>query len=129
MFKGEESITFTTTKPQEAIASTIEECLQRFGKVSVSKKGAIDIEPRSKYKTTFSEVVFEGSMEQSKKTPQQWSVTLSYSVKPTILCWIVAVIGTTAVCLGFLVLLVPYMAKGKIQQEVIKALHTLEDDL
>lgn len=128
MFKGQESIAFTTSTPQEAISSTIEESLQRFGKVSVSKKGAIEIEPRSKYKTALTDSNFEGTLEQSKKNPQQWVLTIAFSVKPTVVCWITAVIGMMAAGLGFLVLLVPFKAKGAVQQAVIKALHGVQDE-
>lgn len=129
MFKGQETITFTTDKTLDAITDVVEDGLQGLGKVNVSKQGAIDVEPRSKYKTTFTEVNFEGSLEHSKKNPEQWSLTVSFDSKPTIACWIVAVLGTTMLCFGFLVLLIPFNAKKNVQRELTRALHRIQDEL
>jgi hypothetical protein len=129
MFKGQESISFTTDKPVEVVVNLVEEHLQSFGKVSVSRQGSVDIDPRSKYSTTFAETVFEGSLERNKKNPQQYSLTISFNAKPTIACWVVAVLGTTAVCIGFLVLLVPFNMKKNVQQELGRSLNRLKDEL
>jgi hypothetical protein len=129
MFKGEDSITFTSSKPFEQVSDQVEEAFRELGKVTISKKGGINIEPKSKYKTTFADSVIEGSLEQSKKTPTQFSLTLSYNVSPSVICWIVAVIGSITVCVGCLILLVPYKLKGELQKDVLKILSSVEDSV
>lgn len=127
MFKGEDSITFDTAVPLEEITNEVEEALRGLGRVSITKKGMIDVEAKSKYKTTFAEADLEGSLEQSRKTPTQYTLTLSYNVRPTIICWIIAVLGTTSVCIGFLILLMPFKMKGDLQKDVLKILSSVED--
>lgn len=127
MFKGEDSVTFESQKTMDEVFSEVEETLRELGRVTISKKGSISVEPKSKYKTTFADTVIEGSLDKNKKNPNQFTLSLTYNVSPTIVCWIVAVIGTTAACVGFLVLLFPYKMKKDLGKDVLKLLASIEE--
>lgn len=127
MFKGEDSIVFETKLPFEKVSGEVEEALRELGRVEVTKKGSITIEPKSKYKSLFADSAIEGLFQRNKKTPSQYTLIVSYDVSPTVTCWIVASVVTLVACIGFLLFLAPYKMKRQIGKDVLKALAGAED--
>lgn len=128
MFKGEEYVTFETAEPTEKLFEKVEGSLAELGKISITKKGTITIEPRSKLSNAFSQTSMEGQLAQ-KKGAKQHTLTVNYDVSPTIICWLVIVVGTLTLFLGWLAIFLPMSHKKAVGKEVQKALAQIEDDL
>lgn len=127
MFKGEDSVTFETKLPFEKVSEEVEEALRELGRIEIAKKGSISIEPKGKYKTMFAEAAMEGSLQQSKKNPSQYTLTIAYDANPTIACWVIAILAGFTICVGFLLFLIPYKLKGQLGKDVLKTLSVAED--
>ena len=127
MFKGEDSVTFETKLPFEKVSEEVEDALRELGRVEIAKKGGITIEPKGKYKAMFAEAAMEGTLEQSKKNPSQYTLTIAYDANPTIACWIIAILTGATLCFGFLLFLIPYKMKGQLGKDVLKTLRVAED--
>ena len=127
MFKGEDSVTFETKLPIEKVMQEVEEALRELGRVEIAKKGGITIEPKGKYKTMFADAAIEGSLQQSKKNPSQYTLTIAYDANPTIACWIISILASLIICVGFLLFLIPYKLKGQLGKDVLRILRVAED--
>jgi hypothetical protein len=125
MFKGESSVKFHTSDPTPKILESVEESLERLGKVSISNKGLITISPKDKFHSVLTDTTIEGKFEKGRK-PNEYSVTLSYSCAPSVLNWAVMVIGTLSLCIGWVAIFETIMKKGVVSKELQAALSDLE---
>ncbi len=126
MFKGEESITIVTSDPIERVYEKVEESLSELGRVTISKKGSVALEPKSKYSNIFTDVTMDASVRPLKKSGE-YEVTVAYNCAQSAINWIVAVVGTLVFCIGFLSLLLPMMQKGTVERDVRRVLASLEE--
>jgi hypothetical protein len=124
----EESITLTSTRPEQEVMKTLEDALTVIGQCSITKKGGITINPKSSYTSFLSKAEpMEGTIRQ--KRGDQYEVTLSYSTRPTGGCWLVFLTG-----FGLIVTLaapvVPfYTARKKLAEDIKRAFNTTQQDL
>ena len=128
MFNGESFVTFKTTKPMQKVISTIEDTLQRLGKVQINNRGSISISPKDTFQTFLVDTTIAGEMKKGK-TADEFIVTLHYKCAPSAVTWIIAAVGTVMFCFGFLVLLVPVVTKSNLGTESEKCLHEIEGAL
>ena len=126
MFKGEESITLSTTQPEAAVQKKVEEALSVLGRVKIDKRGGIEIAPKAKFTTTFTDVTMEGSL---RKRGDGYDLAIEYACKPTIVTWLIVVLGTLTLFFGWLAIFVPMSAKKKVGKAVEGALMDLEDGM
>jgi len=121
MAMTEEIMTIATSKPEEEVYKEIEEALSPMGQVSVSRKGAINLNPKSKFGNFLSEVALIEGHVRKRKDGESYDVTLNYAVKATLWCWILAFLFLYLA--GPLLLLIPHkLVKGNLQKALEKAL-------
>ena len=125
---AEEMITITTTKPIDVIFKQLEDSLTVLGQASITKKGAITINPKGKYASFLSTAGgIEGTARQ--KRSDQYDVNLNYSVSATAMCWLIALTGFGLI-VPFAVLAVPfYTAKNAIRDDIRRALQQAQQEL
>ena len=126
MFKGEESVSLPAGVTDDQARAKIEDILGELGRVRIDKRGEISIEPKDKFGSFLTDVAMSGQL---RKRCGGLEVSVAYDCKPSVVNWIIAVVGTLTLCLGFLVLLVPMTAKGPVSKAVRGALGELEEAL
>lgn len=124
MFKGEEVVRLPVDLPETQVTEKVEEVLGELGRVRVDKRGGITIEPRDQFGSFLTEVTMEG---QFRKRSDGYEVSVSYVCKPTVVNWIIIVVGTLALCIGWVLIFVPMSAKAGVAKSVRPALAELED--
>lgn len=126
---AEETLTFTTAQPFEAVIKQIEDSLSQVGQASVTKKGIINLNPKSKYSGFLSTAdAIEGTVR--LKRDNQYDVSLTYSTKATISCWIVGIMGGLSLLLPAAVFAVPFhLAKNKLRDDLRRALQQAQQEL
>ena len=127
MFKGEDSVNIVSKLADEDLYGAIEDALSRLGQVSVSDRGSIEISS-GKFGNFATEVELAGKV-RKRRREGDYSVGIDYSVKPSGLCWVIAILGFLFCLIGPLILIMPLMAKGEVANSIKKALGDLEVDL
>jgi hypothetical protein len=126
MFKGEETIVVVSSDPIEKVYDKVEESLSELGRVTISKKGSVSLEPKAKYSNIFTDVTMEASVKKLKK-PDEYEVSVAYNCAPSAITWIVAIVGTFTICIGFLAILLPMTQKSTVERDVKRVLASLEE--
>ena len=126
---AEEGATITSAQPLDAVIKQVEDSLSQVGQTSITKKGVISLNPKSKYSGFLSTAdAIEGAVRQ--KRDGQYDVTLSYNTKATITCWVVGIIGGLSLLLPAAVFAVPfYLARNKLRDDLRRALHLAQQEL
>lgn len=126
---AEEMLTITTAQPLEAVIKQLEDALTQVGQTSITKKGAISLNPRAKYSGFLSTIdAIEGSVRQKRE--DQYDVVLGYSVKATMWCWTIGILGGLSAVLPALVFAVPFgIAKNKLRDDLRRALQQAQQEL
>jgi hypothetical protein len=125
MFKGESSVKFQTTDPTPKILESVEESLERLGKVSINNKGTISVSPKDKLHSFLTDTTLEGKFEKGRK-PNEYSVTLSYSCAPSVVNWLIIIGGTLFICVGWVAIFETVVKKGTVGKEIQATLEELE---
>ncbi|HBI41390.1 MAG TPA: hypothetical protein DDY78_00850 [Planctomycetales bacterium] len=127
MFKGEGSVKFQTTDPMPKVLQSVEEGLEPLGKVSISNNGSITTSPKDKFHSFLTDTTIEGKFGKSR-TPNEYSVTLSYSCAPSIANWAIMGVVTLFTCiLGWPPIIETAMKKKALSKEAEKSLEELKD--
>ena len=127
---AEETVTLTSSQPDEVVLKTVEDSLTQLGQCTVTKKGSITINPKSKYNTFFVQTdTMEGTIR--KKRDSQFEVGLNYKCSPTTANWFFSIFFGLMLIFPVLLLLIPYLAMPKtvkkdIQMAMIRAQQDLE---
>ena len=58
----------------------------------------------------------------------EWGLSDSYSVMPSVACWVLSIVGFFRILIGPLLLIIPFTAKGNIQRAVGQALREARHD-
>lgn len=125
---AEEMITITTSKPAEVILKQLEDSLTQLGQASITKKGAININPKAKYNTFLSSVAeMEGTVRQKRQ--DQYDVNMTYSVSATLWCWLIFLTGFGAVFPLFVIFVPFYTAKNQLRNDIRRALQQAQQEL
>ena len=129
MFNGEEYVRVRSRLPVGDITDVIEDSIGRVGPVEFLDGGHFKVGTR-RFRSALSEVSIRGELVESRRAGR-YALYVRYSVSPSVLCWIVAVIGFFAILIGPLVLLLPLKARNDVQRAVANALrevrHEAED--
>src|SRR4051812_24322693 len=113
---AEELVTITTKKSEEEVFKQIEDSLSQIGQVSVTKKGSINITPKSKYNGFAATTSMEGSVRRKRDT-DQYDVTVTYKVMPSVAAWVITVLLVAIG--GFLILLIPFVSvPAKVKADI-----------
>jgi len=120
MFKGNASVRFTVSKPEDAIYKETEQTLDVLGRATVSSSGTISIS-EGKLSGFGYKAEFDGKIVERDGT---YTVYLDFQAKPGIIAWIISIFLFP---FGLAVLILPYNAKGDIQRKVERAMDELKD--
>jgi|LakMenE18May11ns_1017448.scaffolds.fasta_scaffold9331096_1 hypothetical protein len=126
---AEEVFLINSKQPVEVVFKQIEDSLTQLGQVSITKKGILNLNPKSKY-SGFLTVAnpMEGSVRE--KGGEAYDVTINYGTKATIACWLIAVIGGMSLLVPALILLAPfYLAKNQIRTDITRAMLQVQQEL
>ena len=124
MFRGEDVVELPAGVTEDQARAKVEDVLSELGRVRIDKRGGIEIEPRDKFGSFLTDVALSGQL---RKRGSGYEVSVAYNCKPSVVNWIIAVVGTLTLCLGFLILFVPLSAKGTVGKAVRRALDDLEE--
>ena len=125
----EDVFTVNSNQSEEAVFKALEDSLTQLGQCTITKKGIITINPRSKYSNMMAQLdVIEGTIR--KKRDGQFDVTVNYKINATITCWVLAFVFGLSIGIGFLLLLIPYYTKpNQVKKDVAGAVHRAELDV
>lgn len=126
MFKGEESVRVRTSLPLSKMEEIVDDAVRRLGKVQFFGKSEFEVSG-SRYSNFASEVFIDGQIRSGRKS-NEWIVQFDYEVKPTTLCWVIAVVGFFMVFFGPAIFLMPFLAKGEVEKAVRLVIRDIEDD-
>jgi len=126
---AEELISITSHKPLDAVVKQLEDCLAQVGQAQITKKGVINLNPKAKYSGLLATVDnIDGTVRQRREN--QYDVTLSYSTKATISCWIIGIFGGLCLIVPVAVFAVPfYTAKKAVGNDLRRALQSAQQEL
>lgn len=125
----EEMITITTAQSLEAVIKQVEDSLSQVGQASITKKGVVNLNPKSKYNGFLSVAeAIEGTVRQKREG--QFDVVLNYSIKATVMCWLIGIFGGLCLILPIAVFAVPfYTAKKALGGDIRRALQQAQSEL
>ena len=125
----EEMITITTAQSLEAVIKQVEDSLSQVGQASITKKGGVNLNPKSKYNGFLSVAeAIEGTVRQKREG--QFDVVLNYSIKATVMCWLIGIFGGLCLILPIAVFAVPfYTAKKALGDDIRRALQQAQSEL
>ena len=124
MFKGEESIAVASTLPDTVVMKKIEDALGGLGRVRIDKRGAIQIDAKGKFTTFLTDTTLEGAV---RKKADGYEVTIDFSCKPSVMNWVIIIVGSLTCLLGWVAIFAPMMSKKKVEKAVKNALMDIEE--
>jgi hypothetical protein len=126
---AEEAITITSAQSIEAVNKQVEDSLSQVGQTSITKKGVINLNPKSKYSSFLSTAeAVEGTIRQ--KRDGEYDVTVGFNTKATVSCWIIGIIGGMCLLLPAAVFAVPfYISRNKLRNDIRRALQLAQQEL
>ena len=115
----EESISINTSQSIEDVIKEVEDCLTRVGQITITKKGLVSLTPKAKYSGFFSAAQeIEGTIR--KGHDDEYGVTLTYRVKPTMKCWVVGLGGVLIYGATLWLFLIPYKWSANVLRNDIR---------
>jgi len=121
---GSESVRFESARPRQKVFEDIEDALAAVGDARVSKKGAVDIDPRPGLAGGLTAVTMDADV---RERDGKYTVTVDYAVTLSTMGWVIFALGVLFFLLGLLVLLAPAQAKGTVSTAVRRALRDLDE--
>jgi hypothetical protein len=125
MFSGEDSIRIRADLSEEELEAIIEDAFDRLGRVRFGRRGSFFVSAR-RFEDSFSTTRITGDLLQRKNG--EWRLSVNYTVNPSALCWVIAIVGILFLVAGVLIMLVPNSTKNDVQRAVYRALRDARDD-
>ncbi len=126
MFYSEEFTRFHTNLPPSKIVATIEEVFERIGRVEFFDRGEFEVSS-SKFRSFATDVTVNGKLSKGRKEGE-WSLRIEYSVKPSPLCWVIAIVGLLFL-IGPIIFITPFLAKSEVQRAVERTVRDFRDSI
>ncbi len=123
MFSGEEIVRFRSAVPFAKLQELVEESLEGLGYVTFYEGGQFDVSAE-RHRSFATDVTLRGEVRKGRR-PDEWIARVYYTVQPSALCWVIGIVGLLFCLIGPLIFLVPFLAKGEVQQAVERALRNL----
>jgi hypothetical protein len=127
MFNGDDSVRIRTKLSEEQIEEIVENALDRIGRVRFGKRGSFEVSGR-RFENSFATAEIYGRLAPGRKDGE-WRLSVRYEVKPSALCWVIAILGAVFSLLGVLILLAPQSTKNDVEKAVRRALRDARDDV
>ena len=124
MFSGNDHVSVPSSLAEDAFYAKVEDALSALGRVKVSKSGNITVDVKEGLKSFLSDVTIDGTV---RKKGDGYEVAVSYSLAPSVVNWVLAIVLFLATCVGVIIIAVPAMEKGKVAKAVTNALNDLEE--
>lgn len=125
MFSGEEQVRIRWNRSREELEEVLVDTLDRLGGVKFTGRSQFRVRG-DRFDTALAGVAIDGELRQGRKDGE-WTLTLFYSVKPSALCWVIAIFGFMFFTLGLLILLAPNSTKNDVQHAVQRAAREAAD--
>ncbi|VTR93041.1 unnamed protein product [Gemmata massiliana] len=127
MFSGEESTRIESDLPREEMEDAVADALSTLGHVEFLGRTGFEIRAR-RLESAFANVIINGELTKGRKSGQ-WTLTVTYQVNPSALCWAIAILGFLFLLIGLLILLVPLGTKNNVQKMVARAVRAARNDI
>lgn len=127
MFSGEESIRLRSKLSGEEIETFIEDALDPLGRVEFLRRGSFEVRAR-RFETSFATAEIHGRLVKGRNEGE-WRLIVNFTVRPSALCWVLAILGLIFTIFGVLILLVPQSTKNDVEREVARAIRDARDDI
>lgn len=124
MFSGNDRVSVPSSLPEDAFHAKVEDALSTLGRVKIGKGGRITVDVKEGLKSFLTDVSMDGTV---RKKGDGYEVAVSYSLAPSVVNWILAVVLFLMTCVGVIIIAVPAMEKGKVAKAVTNALNDLEE--
>jgi len=128
MFNGEQSTSIASDLPEEQFYQRVEQSLKKLGRVKISSKGSISIEPKDSIMMMgfLTDAKMDGSVK--KRSNGEYEIVVNYSLAPSMLNWILAVVLFCTTVVGAAIIIAPLIEKSKFDSAVKDAFRDLEED-
>ncbi len=126
MFRGQQKISFTTSKSKQSMISELENAFLDLGGTMIEESGKITISPSNEFTSFAHDSIIEGYFRQNDKTV---NITINYESKLNIVGWITLGIGFFIYLFGILILILPYNGKKKLEKKIQTILQEVKFDL
>src|SRR5437762_2157964 len=123
MFAGKKVVRFWTELSEATVVPRVRAALEALGRVSIDRDGSIDIEPRAGFRSPLTETAMGGRL---SRRGNEFEVRITFTCAPTGAAWAIVAVGTPLLLLGWLALLAPLSARGRVARAVRQALHDAE---
>jgi hypothetical protein len=127
MFSGEDSVRIKSNLGEEELEEIIENALDRLGRVRFGRRGDFTVSTR-RFESSFATTELYGRLSKGRKSGE-WRLSVNYTVNPSALCWVIAVLGFLFFVIGVLILLVPHNTKTEVERIVSNAIRDARDDV
>jgi hypothetical protein len=127
MFSGEESVRIRSNLPREELEDAVADSLDRLGDVKFTRGNEFRVRTK-RFDSSMSVVTIDGELRKGRKEGE-WTLTLFYNVKPTPLCWVIAILGFIFLVIGVLILLIPYNTQNEVKRKLVRAIRDARDDV
>ena len=124
MFSGNDRVSVPSSLPEDAFYAKVEDALSALGRVKVSKSGHITVDVKEGLKSFLTDVTADGTV---RKKGDGYEVAVSYSLAPSVVNWVLAIVLFLLTCVGVVIIAVPALEKGKVAKAVTNALNDLEE--
>ncbi len=125
MFSGEESMRIRSALPREEMENVVADALDRLGAVKFTGRSRFRVRA-GRFDSALANVTIDGELTKGRKDGE-WNLTLFYQVKPSALCWVIAIVGFIFLLLGPLIFLAPNSTKNDVQRAVYRAARDAAD--
>jgi hypothetical protein len=126
MFDGEQSVRIRSALPREVLEDIIADALDRVGEVRYTDGSEFRVRTR-RFDSSMATVEIDGELRKGRKEGE-WRLTVRHQVKPTAMCWVIAVVGYLCLVFGPLILLIPYNTQNELKRRIGRAIRDARDD-
>lgn len=127
MFSGEESVRFKSNLPVEELEEVITDALDGLGRVEFTDRTGFRVRAK-RFETALANVTIDGELTKGRKG-ENWTLTLTYQVHPSALCWVIAILGFLFLFLGLLIIFAPISTKNEVQRAVTRAVRDARKEI
>src|SRR4029078_984273 len=107
----DDRVSVASSLSEDAFYAKVEDALSALGRAKVSKSGNISVDAKEGLKSFLTDVSIDGTV---RKKADGYDVAVSYSLSPSVVNWVLAIVLFLFTCIGVGIIAVPGREKGKV---------------
>lgn len=125
-YNNEDSVRFGSSASRADLERMIEDVVGRLGHVMFVGRGEFEV-VGNRFRSFATDVRMAGQLYRGRRE-DEWTLSISFSVQPSAVCWVIAILGFLFILIGPLILIIPFTAKGNIQNAVSRTLREVRHE-